>query len=97
MNGFDRFQTDVHGAIDRRTGLCQDAADTKGFVVVLDEGDRAQSMRDDNWVANPVTQGGGDVGSDHGIEQVVEGRTRAKGERARLPKPVVSEIVTRRA
>ena len=86
VNGLDRLQTDVHGAIDRRAGLFQDAGDAKGFVVVLDERDRAQPMRDNNRVTNPVPQGRGDIGSDHGIEQVVEGRTRAKREPVRLPK-----------
>jgi hypothetical protein len=62
----------------RSTGvpvLFQDAGNAKGLVVVLDEGDRAQSVRDDDWIGNPITQGRGDVGADHGIEQVVEGPT----------------------
>ena len=54
-------------------------------------------MRDNDWVTNPITQGRGDIGFDHGIEQVAEGRTRAKPEPVRLPKAVVGKVVARGA
>ena len=78
VDRLDRLQADVHRAVDRRAGLLQDAGDAERLVVVLDERDRAEPVRDDDLVADLVAERLRDVGADHRVEQVGERLARAR-------------------
>ena len=68
----------MHGTIDRRAGFCEDARHAKRFVLVLDERDRADAVRDNDFVADLIAERLRDVRSDHRVEQILE--RPARGE-----------------
>ncbi len=72
----------MHGAVDRRAGLGEDARDAERLVVVLDERDRADAVRDDDLVADLVAERRGHIGADHRVEQIA--RTGAPAAKSRV-------------
>ena len=68
----------MHRAVDGRAGLGEDARDAERLVVVLDERDRADAVRDDDLVADLVAERRRDVGADHRVEQILERPARCE-------------------
>ncbi len=87
----------MHGAVDGRSGLGEDAGDAERLVGVLDERNIADPVRDDDLVADLIAERLGHVGADHGVEQILERRACGEGEPVPVPVFVVLEIVERRA
>ena len=56
VDRLDGLEADVHGAVDRRAGLGEDAGDAERLVVMLDERHRAEPVRDDDLVADLVAE-----------------------------------------
>ena len=46
----------MHGSVDGRTGLGEDARNAERLVIVLDEGDRAEAVCDNDLVAGLVAE-----------------------------------------
>ena len=68
----------MHRAVDGRAGLGEDARDAERLVVVLDERDAADPVRDDDPVADLVAERGRDIGADHDVEQIRERLARTR-------------------
>jgi hypothetical protein len=75
VDGLDRLQADMHGAIDRRPGARQYPDDAKRLVVVPRKADVAGAMGDDDLVADLVAELVRDLGTEDGVVEI--GRTAA--------------------
>ena len=87
VNGIHAFQGDVHRAIHRCAGTRQHSRDAKRMILVQREAHVARAMRDDDRVAEPITQRFGDVGAQHRVvsypRRAGPAPTRACGLRAK--------------
>ena len=93
MDGLDGFQADMHGAVDRRAGLGEDAGDLERLVVMFEEPGRAEPVRDDDLVAELIAELRGDIGADHRVEQIAERLARRECQLMRAAIAVALEIV----
>ncbi|OPZ06732.1 MAG: hypothetical protein BWZ09_00193 [Alphaproteobacteria bacterium ADurb.BinA305] len=85
MNRLQALQAHQHGAVERRGAGREDADHGEGLVGVLGEArsalPRAAAVAEHDALAEAVTMAGGDLGADHGLEEVLDARGCA-GERA---------------
>ncbi len=65
-------ETDMNTAVNRGTGGGENPYYTKGLIVVLDETFVAGAVRDNDFIAKPVTEVGGYLGTEHGFVLVFE-------------------------
>src|SRR5262249_33832400 len=97
VDRLDGLERDVHGAVNGGAGALEHARDPERLVTVLDERDGAETMRDNDTVADAVAKRGRHLGPDNAIEEVIERAARRELQRMRAPIAVALEILGRRA
>src|SRR5262249_16856257 len=93
--GLDGGEADMNGPVDRRSGLCENARDAEGLIVMLQEGGRAEAMGDNDLVAGFVAECCCDIGPNHRVEQIAERAAGLEGERGSMPVMIELEVIGR--
>ena len=90
MNCLDSTKTHVNGAIDRSPGAGKDTGHAERFVFMAGKTDPADTMINDNLVANAIPQSVCHLRTENGIEYIV--KTFSLGE-TETPCPGVTKIL----
>ena len=83
----------MHGAINRCAGAREDADDPERLVLVVGEADLAETVGDDDGVAEPVAELLRHLGAEHGVVEVGERLACLEGEFPPAREAIVAEIV----
>jgi hypothetical protein len=80
----DRFEADMHRAVDRRAGRCEDADDAEGLVAVF-RSEFAEAVIERDVVVQPVAEALRHLAAEHGLEDPGERLALAKAQFLRSP------------